>query len=166
MNVQAALWLTCHGPRCCLDLLFSSAVADLSFWHSVSFLAKPPKKMLSPSPSIIYCLFLTMTAAPSLKSVLVSFPSPPTHNLICVCVCLHIIPFQETNSTMSAWTAHIISVQNRSICILLSSLAVPCLLPPSCIVRDTTVMLFVSHTTWFSLSWSPTRSHPGYVKVF
>lgn len=35
-------------------------------------------------------------------------PSPPTDNLICVCVCLHVISFQETNpASRSAWASHI-----------------------------------------------------------
>lgn len=168
-NVQAALWLTIRGSRCCLDLLFSSAIADWSFWHSASLLAKPPKT-LSPSRSFSYCPFLTMMAVPSLKAVLVSFPSPPTHNLICGCVCLHVISFQETNSTsVSVWTAHIICVSEQKY-----------LHPPllsRCALSTASFGYWEGHHRhsvchpstqrgYFFLHWSPMRSHLGYVKGF
>jgi len=49
-NVQAALWITTHGYRCCLDLVSSSAVAGLPFWHSSSLLAKGPPPCCHPHP--------------------------------------------------------------------------------------------------------------------
>lgn len=93
---------------------FSPVQSQTDHSGTVLLLAKPPK-MLSPSRSFSYCPFLTMMAVPSLKAVSVSFPSPPTHNLICGCVCLHVISFQETNSTsVSVWTAHIICVSEQN----------------------------------------------------
>lgn len=81
--------------------------------ESTSLVANPPR-MLSPSLSFSYCLFLMRMAVPSCQSVSVSFPAPVTHNLICVCDCLLLISFQETNSTrMSVWTAHVSCVSEQ-----------------------------------------------------
>lgn len=92
-----------------------SPVQSQTFDSGILLLSWPSalKNAISPSLSFSYCLFLTMTAVPFLKSVLVSFPCPPTHNLIYACVCLHIISFQWDCLSMSVWTAHIICVSEQ-----------------------------------------------------
>lgn len=122
-----------------------SPVQSQTFDSGIVLLSWPSalKNAISPSLSFSYCLFLTMMAVPFLKTVLVSFPCPPTHNLIYACVCLHIISFQWDCLCLSGQLTLFV-FQNRSICTLLSSLTVPCLLPPSWIVRDTTIILFIT----------------------
>lgn len=113
-----------------------------------------------------HCLCLTAMAVSSLKPVLVSFPFPPTNNLIYVCVSLHIISFRETNSArLSVWITHCIHVQTRSVYILPSSLAGPCLL--LCRVGGQhRHAVCLPRTICSALLWSSVCSHLGGDQVF
>lgn len=161
--ISGNIWASSQTWMWVLPSAHGAGLRVLSLQHNFSMaqcfsLGETPPECLHPP----HCLCLTAMAVSSLKPVLVSFPFPPTNNLIYVCVSLHIISFRETNSArLSVWIAHCIHVQTRSVYILPSSLTGPCLLlrrvggtpPPCCVPPQHDLLCFALVFCLFTSRW-------------